>query len=183
VYILIISAIVMILFLTAYIHQELVHLANQNLELESISKRKENEVQALSRFIKDKDAQVRGLRESQDVMADSILRLKETVASLQAERSRLEVQAAKQVEDLERTSGEGSSLRSRLQKQVEETSSLRAAVEELEGQIKFCEEDRLALSSELNATRAEAYEIDVRSSRAVNCCDSNPMCNLCRLRR
>jgi len=96
VYILIISAIVMILFLTAYIHQELVHLANQNLELESISKRKENEVQALSRFIKDKDAQVRGLRESQDVMADSILRLKETVASLQAERSRLEVQAAKQ---------------------------------------------------------------------------------------
>jgi len=55
--------------------------------------------------------------------------------------------------------------------------------EELNGYLQTCEGERQLLLSELNGSRMRAHEIHDLAHKAMQCCDSVPMCNLCRMRR
>jgi len=62
------------------------------------------------------------------------------------------------------------------------SGALQPILQDLDDRLRYSEEDRGRLIVELNATRTMALEADRRSESAIFCCDSVPMCNLCRMR-
>lgn len=53
----------------------------------------------------------------------------------------------------------------------------------LNEEFAICEDDRLQLFRELNTTRSRVGDVEAERDSAVQCCETVPMCNLCRLRR
>lgn len=162
-----------------YIRYSVLRFGDHHDSLDALKER-EAQVRTLNIFIKEKDVEVRSLRDSLHTSKVRTSDLEATVANLQtvlkdqvrdarergAERIALEAQLKERSRDLERL-------------RTQEAASRRQAIEDL----RACEDDRTMLFADLNASRMLTSDLDATLGTVLDCCESVPMCNLCRMRR
>lgn len=164
------------------------------------SEQKDALMQTLGLTIQEKDAQIRELS-ARATRVERVRRELESTASASA------ITTAKQEEELERLRAGARDARQGLEQQSrlvdscrQQTVSMQTALAEakaalaesqgfqpllkdLDDRLRYSEEERSRLLSDINVTHTMALEADARAENALFCCDSVPMCNLCRMRR
>lgn len=166
-----------------YLHFQLAHLSQYVFELEENGQEQTAQIRALQMFIKDKDMQVQSL-------ADQLSQVETERTAVLQQLNAKGILAAEQSDIIERLRSDARTNHVNLEKTTKEESSLRhslgdanSVLQELESQFRTCNDDREDLLADLNTTKQQAQEAEERASHAIVCCDSVPMCNLCRLRK
>lgn len=157
---------------TVYFQRQLGLLADRATDLAERSKHSAAEVLALHSRIKELERE-RDEHQLKAVTAERLKAQQEESCAAEAGQQRQAVaeltnQLTQRQEELERERGRLSEVDQRLQNSDNDLHS--------------CEEENVALLLELNRSRAEAEDARSSFDKAARCCDSVPMCNLCRIR-